>query len=198
MSNPSETDPRASHATTDGDDPTSDGAESSPRVAVVGIGNEIMSDDGVGPHAIDELRETWLGSADEVVLSNAGTTGFFALEAMSGCDRAIVIDAIEAGESPGTIREYRLVDGTFEDEIPEMTMHDVSFTEALQFGGEAYDLPGEVRILGVEPATIEPGLELSETVEAVLPDLVEAVAEDIGSEGPKGRSTDRHRQEGTT
>lgn len=153
--------------------------EPSPTIAVVGVGNEIMSDDGVGPHVIRRLGEKDIAPIDEVALADAGTTGFLALEAMSGAREALVVDAISTGATPGTIHEYRCVDGIFETEAPEMTMHDVSFTEALQFGREAYELPEEIRIVGIEPATVEPGLELSQPVEAAVPDVIDMITSHI-------------------
>lgn len=146
-----------------------------PTVGIVGIGNEIMGDDGVGPHVVRRLEETALAESDAVDIVNAGTTGFFALEAMSGCDRAIVVDAIQTGDPPGTVHEYRCVEGTFEGKAPEMTMHDISFTEALAYSREVYDLPDEIRIVGIEPAAVEPSTEVSEELEATIHDVIEMV-----------------------
>ena len=160
-----------------------------PRVAVVGVGNEIMRDDGVGPQIVAELECRPATEADEVLLYDAGTTAFLALEAMSGCERAIVVDAIRTGAEPGAIQEYRYVDGAFDGEVPEMTMHDVSFTEALEYAREAYDLPEDVLVLGVEPATIEPGTELSEPVDRAVPAVVDAILERLPV-STSDRSTD--------
>lgn len=144
-----------------------------PELSIVGVGNEIMGDDGVGPTVVRRLEDSELAANDDVSLVNAGTTGFFALEALSGAAFAIVIDAIETGAEPGTIHEYRCVEGSFESTPPDMTMHDISFTEALSAGRDVYDFPDEIRILGVEPDRLEPGTELSETVEAAAEELIQ-------------------------
>ena len=157
-------------------EPTRTEAETEPAAAIVGVGNRILSDDGVGPHVIDALEAARGIPRREVRLYDAGTTGFFALEAMSGCERAIVVDAIRVGEEPGTVHEYQFSDGGFDDEVPEVTMHDVSFTEALTFARDVYELPDDVRIVGVEPASLRTGLELSEPVRAAIPDVIEAIA----------------------
>ncbi|MFB6085882.1 MAG: hydrogenase maturation protease [Halodesulfurarchaeum sp.] len=148
-------------------------------LAIVGVGNQIMGDDGVGARVVETLEESVLGDREDVIFANAGTTAFFALEAMSGCERAIVIDAIATGADPGTIHQYRFVDGAFAGEIPEMTMHDFSFAEALEAGRNAYDIPDEVLILGVEPARIEMSMELSEPIERTVPHLVEHIQEEV-------------------
>jgi hydrogenase maturation protease len=71
-----------------------------PAVAIVAVGNPIMGDDGIGARVIETL-EPELSDREYVTLANAGTTAFFALEAMSGCDWAIVLDAIATGADPG-------------------------------------------------------------------------------------------------
>ena len=155
--------------------PIRQSADEAPAVAVVAVGNPIMGDDGVGAQVVERLEAAGVGDLTEVALANAGTTAFFALEAMSGCDRAIVIDAISTGAEPGTLHEYRYVDGAFTGPVPEMTMHDFSFAEALRAGREAYEIPRDVLILGVEPDCIEMSMELSEAVAGVVPDLVRLI-----------------------
>lgn len=171
--------------------PDSTGDDASPDLAVVGVGNPVMGDDGVGPKTVDRLEESPVGSMPDVRLMDAGTTGFLALEAMSGADRAVVVDAIETGGTPGTIHEYRCVDGTFETELPEMTMHDVSFTEAMVAARDVYDLPDEIRILGVEPADVSIGDELSEAVDKAATELVRVLSESIGDTNARAMTT-RH------
>lgn len=168
-----------------------------PDLAIVGVGNPIMSDDGVGPTVIQRLEDSPVGSGDDIRLVDAGTTGFLALEAMSGAERAIVVDAVETGASPGTIKQYRCVDGSFETEIPEMTMHDVSFTEAMVAGRPVYDLPEEILILGVEPADLSIGDELSEAADDAATELVEVLTENIGETSTLSmviKHTDRGRE----
>ncbi len=139
--------------------------------AVVGVGSRVMADDGVGYHAVERLRDRSLPGG--VTATHAGTTAFLALEAMSGADRAIVVDALALDAEPGTIREFRLDDDP--EAAPEVTMHDFSFSDALAVGDAAYDLPEEVVLVGVVPARLEPSLDLSETVAAALPDLVSRI-----------------------
>ena len=136
--------------------------------AVVGVGSRVMRDDGVGFHAIEALRERSLPPGTTV--SHAGTTAFLALEAMSGTDRAIVVDALAVDDEPGCVRTFRYDDPG--ETPPEVTMHDFSFSDALAVGDAAYDLPETVELVGVVPAVLEPGLELSDPVADALPDLV--------------------------
>lgn len=138
--------------------------------AVVGVGSMVMRDDGVGYHAVERLQER--GLPEGTTATHASTTAFLALEAMSGADRAIVVDALGLDEPPGTVREFRLDEPA---DHPEVTMHDFSFSDALAAGSAAYDIPEEIFLVGVVPGTVEPGVELSEPVEAALPELIERI-----------------------
>jgi hydrogenase maturation protease len=141
--------------------------------AVVGVGSMVMGDDGVGYHAIETLRKRDGELPEKTGLSHAGTTSFLALEAMSGADRAIVVDALDVDEPPGTVREYRL--DRPDAGTPEVTMHDYSFTDALAAGDAAYDVPERIYLIGVVPQRLEPSVDLSEPVAAALPDLVSRI-----------------------
>lgn len=146
--------------------------------AIIGIGNSIMSDDGVGERIVEALHER--GLPDGVNATFAGTTAFFALEAMDGADRAVVVDAMATGESaPGAVHRYRYRDGSFDGATPDVLMHDFSLTDALRAGRTAYDLPSEVVVVGVEPATTDAGLELSDPVAESVPAVVDAVYDEL-------------------
>jgi hydrogenase maturation protease len=169
-------------------------------VAVVGVGNPTMGDDGLGRAVLDRL----LGDAAVVASEDgrggsvraafAGTTGFFALEAMDGVDRAIVVDAVDADGPSGTVHRFRLdrprpaseSDGgatggaTPPGGAPEVTLHDVTFSDALRTCRSAYDLPDRVVLVGVVPAVVEGGLELSDPVTAAVPTAAAAVRAELG------------------
>ncbi|MBS3760477.1 hydrogenase maturation protease [Halodesulfurarchaeum sp.] len=164
--------------------PIAESDENATAIAVVAVGNPIMGDDGIGAQVLETLETSTVSERSDVTLANGGTTAFFALEAMSGCDRAIVVDAISTGAEPGTIHTFRYVDGAFADDVPEMTMHDFSFAEALQAGRDAYEIPEEVLIFGVEPKRIEMSMELSEEIEQTVPDLVDLIHDELPERPP--------------
>lgn len=164
-------------------------------VAVVGIGNSIMGDDGLGEHVVQRLRAQ--GEPPGVEATHAGTTAFFALEAMSGADYAIVIDAIATGEAqPGSVHRYRYRDGSFDGSPPDVLMHDFSVSEALRTGAATYDIPSDLLVIGVEPATTGPGLALSEPVADSVPAVIQTIHDEIDavtetSNGPEQEATAR-------
>lgn len=145
---------------------------------VVGVGNPVMGDDGVGKAVVDALYDAGIPDEYDLSVYHAGTTAFLALEAMSGADRAVVVDAIDVDAPPGTVHRFRFRDGEF-DGFGDVTMHDVSFADALDAGQAAYDLPDEITLVGVVPAVVEPGVGLSDDLAARLDEIVDAVCTEL-------------------
>jgi|APHM01.1.fsa_nt_gi hydrogenase maturation protease len=147
--------------------------------AVVGVGNQIMRDDGLSATVVDGLRDRGVDSHPEVSLDHAGTTAFFALEAIDGHDRAIIIDALRVpGADPGDVHRMTYQDGAF-DRDPGIHMHDFSFVEALEAGGDTYEIPEEIVVLGMTPKETVAGLKLSDPVREHIEELTEAVIEEL-------------------
>jgi hydrogenase maturation protease len=157
-----------------------------PEQVVVGVGNQIMRDDGLSAAVLDELREGGVDDAPGVSLEHAGTTAFFALEAMDGVSRAVVVDALQVADSePGAIHRVTYSDGVFDDGDPGIHMHDFSFAEAIEAGAHAYDLPEEIVILGMTPAETTAGLALSAPVREHLDELVSLVRQELSRGGAR-------------
>lgn len=154
-----------------------------PRLLVLGIGNVLMGDDAVGPHALKLLEAGWEFSP-EVAMVEAGTPGLDLTVFLHGVETALVVDAVHAeGAAPGEIRrcgrEALLAGSTG----PAMSPHEPGLREALltlEVGGGG---PREVRLLGVVPLRVETGVGLSEPVRAALPRLVDAVLAELGALG---------------
>jgi hydrogenase maturation protease len=159
-----------------------------PEQAVVGVGNQIMGDDGLSADVVEVLREAGVDDDPGVSIDHAGTTAFFALEAMDGADRAIVIDALQVPDTdPGTVHRMVYRGGSFEDDTIDIHMHDFSFTEAITAAEGAYEIPSEIIVLGMTPADLSAGLELSQAVRANMDELVASVRAELergGAEVP--------------
>ena len=139
------------------------------RTLILGIGNLLLRDEGVGVHVARAVARESLPSG--VTALEVGTAFLDALPEIEKADRIVVVDAMEAGGSPGTI--YRV---PFEEcARPSViaSMHGFDLSRVFFMAGSAS--PPEAVVIGVEPARIEWGLELSPEVERVLPDVVAAV-----------------------
>ena len=145
-----------------------------PRILIAGLGNEILMDDGVGIHAVRALRDNLTKGVRAV---EVGTSVLDALHLFEWADNVLAIDAVEAGRDTGTI--YRFDVGDAEQTPVQASLHELSLVAALRFLPES--ARPQVTILGVEPETIDYGLELSPKVQASLAGLVRA-ARDIVAE----------------
>lgn len=144
------------------------------KTAVVGVGNILMRDDGVGVYVVRQIEEN--GTAENVTCIDGGTAAFEALDAAEGCERIIVVDAVKAGGKPGTL--YRL---TFDEWHVSRgaSLHDVQFMDAIAITELLEQRNIDVAVVGIEPEEISLGLELSEAVKGRFQDLVNAVLEEI-------------------
>lgn len=146
------------------------------RTLVVGLGNVLLKDDGVGVHAVRELRKLL---PPRILAVDVGTAVLDALHLFEWADRIIGIDAMQAGGPPGTIYTFGVDD--VEDCGVRASLHAMGLVAALRF------LKGRrpaVSILAVEPETMDCGLELSASVQAALPALVEAARKMAEDETP--------------
>jgi hydrogenase maturation protease len=141
------------------------------RIAVLGLGNLLMGDEGVGIHVLHKLKER--GPPEGVELVDGGTAGIDLLPVLKQADRVIIIDAVRAGGRPGSI--YRFKPEDLKGETPmALSLHQFSLQDVLH-SAHLLGIEPEITIIGVEPKRIAPGLELSEELQEVLPQLVEVV-----------------------
>ncbi|MGA7235852.1 MAG: HyaD/HybD family hydrogenase maturation endopeptidase [Bryobacteraceae bacterium] len=139
---------------------------------VLGLGNLVHRDDGVGLHAIYALQRDPRVPRD-VSLIDGGTQGLALLPHLSGVERLVVIDAIDSAQAPGTLLRF---EGKALHGLPgKASVHQLGFADlmvALQLLG---DVPGEVVVLGVQPLCTDWGTELTPIVAGALTPLVECV-----------------------
>jgi len=142
---------------------------------IIGLGNLILKDDGLGVHVVRELEDRELPPGVELI--DGGTAAMELLPVVHGAERIIVIDALRAGGEPGTIYRVNPEDLVCETERP-LSLHQVGLLEVLgmakQLGGH-----GDVTIVGVEPKEITWGMELSPEVRAKVPKVIKAVFEEL-------------------
>jgi hydrogenase maturation protease len=147
------------------------------KALVLGIGNVLLRDEGLGIHAVGELRRRF-AFGDDVELLDGGTAGVELLRHLDGRDHVVVIDAIAAGHAPGTV--FR-VEG---EDVPRqfhvrISPHQIGLSDVLATAMIGDTLPGEIVMFGVEPKDLTTGLELTDEVEASLGRLVDAVVAEL-------------------
>lgn len=148
------------------------------RIIVLGVGNILLTDEGVGVRAIQELEK--LGFPENVEFVDGGTAGYGLIPMIEGADRLIVVDAVDARAKPGTIYRFTPEDVASDKKKPmtRFSLHEVGLIEALELarlvGNEC-----ETILFGIQPKSLEWGMELTPELEEKLPRLIELVAEEI-------------------
>lgn len=152
-------------------------------IAVVGIGNILLKDEGVGCHVAHALEEVPL---PDVKVIDGGTFPNV-MESIEDADKLIVVDAVEGGGIPGEVYRFQLDDVTLERKA-FLSLHDISLIDNLLLMRGLYNI-GEITIIGVEPKEIEWGLELSPEVREKLPQVVEIILAELdNSRGSQGET----------
>ncbi|NTU78463.1 MAG: HyaD/HybD family hydrogenase maturation endopeptidase [Chloroflexales bacterium] len=152
-----------------------------PEILVLGLGNIILRDEGLGVRACERLLERYT-LAEGVEALDGGTLGLHLLPYLDGVRDLLIIDAVRADEPPGAL--VRL-EG---DAIPaalahKMSMHQFGLSELLAVGSLQGTLPQRIVLWGMVPTVMEPGLDLTEPVAASLEALVDAVAAELAAWG---------------
>lgn len=140
------------------------------KVLVLGVGNILLKDDGLGPFVVKELEESYKSS--DVTFLDGGTLGLDLLAYIEGHSCLLVIDALDVGKEPGSIFcwEGKILDGF----SPQVSIHDVGVKELL-LALHLLDIEIEIVVMGIQMEDISWGMELSESVQKSIPLLKEAV-----------------------
>ncbi len=152
------------------------------RTVILGIGNILLSDEGVGVRIVEELKK--LDLPKKVEIYDGATLGLPLLNFLDGCKKAVIVDAVLGGGKPGEVYRFSLYDVLEKSESKQdlkniVSMHDIDFVTAFKIGKDFLNLPEEIIVIGVEPASFEEGLELSEDVKRAIPKAIEMILKEI-------------------
>jgi hydrogenase maturation protease len=139
---------------------------------VLGLGNPLMGDDGVGLIVLERLRNEW--DLPDVDLVDGATWGLSLLPVIEDAERLVLVDAIAAHGEPGDIIELT------RERLPiylsrKLSPHQVDMRDALAVAELRGRLPNDVVAIGVQPAVVALGTELSAVVAQRLDELVDTV-----------------------
>ena len=161
-------------------------------VLVLGLGNPLQADDGVGCRVIEALEGALTGSElpPGVEIMDAGTPGVGLINLLEGRQRAIIVDAAEMGCQPGEVVRFRPEDVTLTGSTARFSLHRTAVADALALA-RALNLPlPEIVIFGVQPGAIGWRDELSPEVAAAVPGLVAAILEEAGRKAERVTSNE--------
>jgi len=147
------------------------------KTIVLGIGNTLLSDDGVGVHIVNKLNNEYT-FPENVTLIDGGTKGLDLLPFIEGSDRLLIVDAANFKKEPGTI------DTVFGDKIPaflsqKLSVHQIGLPDML-FAAKLMEIsPSEMCLIGIQPKSMETSTEMSEEIKAKFDDLYAKVLDKL-------------------
>lgn len=149
---------------------------------VVGLGNPLMTDDGIGIAALERLRRRWAPPTG-VELVDGGTWGLFLLPQIEDASRVVLIDAIDVGAEPGTVvvLERDRIPGSLRGNA--LSPHQVGVRDLVGLATLRGTLPEETVAIGIQPDVVELSTDLSPTAGAALDELLERVLDRLESWG---------------
>lgn len=150
-------------------------------VVLLGVGNILLTDEGLGVHVVNDLERNYT-FVPAISIIDGGTMGMELLTYMRGMKKILLVDAINGGEVPGTVYEFphKELEEYFMEHI---SVHEVGMQDILRIRAIQEDPLEDAVVIGVEPLSLEVGFEPSEPVAKALPDVKERVLRTLESWG---------------
>lgn len=142
-------------------------------IAVVGIGNSLLKDDGAGIHALEQFARD--NPYEDVRCLDAGTVGFALMDYLSNLDGLIAIDAMRLGSPPGTVTVFEGGDMDARLRKYHGSVHELGLSDLMDALRLADDLPARRALVGIEPGNVDWGTEPTDAVAAGVGVAAESV-----------------------
>lgn len=139
-----------------------------PSIAVVGIGNSLLKDDGAGIHTLEQFSAD--NSDDDVDCFDGGTVGLALLDRLSNLDGLIALDAMKLGKAPGTVTVLEGADMDSHLRNQRGSVHEVGLSDLMDALRLRGDLPANRALIGIEPADMDWGTEPTPQVARAVPE----------------------------
>ena len=150
-------------------------------VVVLGLGNPLMADEGIGVHLVERL----MGSADQypsIDFVDAGTGGLSLLYQIEGRRKAIVVDCAFMDEPPGTIRRFTPDQVQSVKALAHQSLHEADLMQIIALARRLGQAPDEIVIFGIQPERVEPSLGLSRTLTERMDEYISAILHELRAE----------------
>jgi len=150
-----------------------------PRVVVIGVGNLLLKDEGIGVHVVRALKEINIPQNINLKIIDGGTSPDL-LAFLEGVDKLIIVDAVKTSGRPGTI--YRLnPEGLTINDKKLISAHEFNLRQNLKMMILSGKKPKEVVLIGIEPKEIDWGMALSPELERKVPEITRVIFKEIGT-----------------
>jgi hydrogenase maturation protease len=134
---------------------------------VIGLGNILFSDEGIGVHLIRKLSEHH-DKYPSVEFIDAGTGGMNVLHLIANRKKAIIIDCVKMDKKPGTIKRFEPADVQTTKKMMHFSLHEADILRIIELSKQLGECPDQIVIFGIEPESLELGQNLSKTLSAKI------------------------------
>jgi len=144
------------------------------KILVMGVGNTLMQDDGIGIHVIESLRCS-PGAHPALELIDGGTIGLALLPVIEEADAVVVVDASELGAEPGALHIFR--DGEIDEQLSgkQRTVHEVALLDLFSAAAIRGRMPARRALVAIQPECTDWGCEATPAVRNAVPRACEAI-----------------------
>ena len=150
----------------------------SPSIIIIGLGNPLLGDEGIGVALVQALGEVYADDP-EVECVDMGTGGMAVLHVLAERRKALFLDCALMGEAPGTLRRFTPAEVRARRTQPSFSLHQGNLLDLLALAGELHTLPAEIVIFGIEPLTLSPGLSLSLPLQQHFGEYLDAIRAEV-------------------
>jgi hydrogenase maturation protease len=141
----------------------------SERIAIIGLGNPMRRDDGIGIRLLERLQERFREAPARFL--DFGTASLGLVNTFREFDKVLLLDAVDAGLEPGTLRIFRLSDVKTVVQEEKLSSHEIALADLLRLC-EAFGGAGHVHIAGVQVKDVSYGLQMTPELEAAQEEIV--------------------------
>lgn len=147
-----------------------------PKTLILGVGNILLCDEGIGVRVIEFLQKHTL--SDDIEIVDGGTAGADLIDILADRETVIIVDAVCLDKPAGTIMELTPDDLMPQKESP-LSLHDLDIPQTLKMTGVLGCAPQKVICFGIVPELTKPGMELSKTIAPLVPIIAKCVMDAI-------------------
>jgi hydrogenase maturation protease len=149
----------------------------SKKTVIMGVGNLLLSDEGIGVQAAQEIAKWDL--PEHVSVFDAGTLGLLSAPLFINADTLLFIDAVDAEGEPGTVLKFNKEDIMLDRFPMKLSPHQIGVQDTLLISELRGECPSEITFYGVIPASYESSLELTEAGKKALAQVLEEIKAEI-------------------
>ena len=149
------------------------------KIGIIGIGNPLRQDDGIGIVLLEKLRQEKKGFPDDLEYVDGGTGGMSLLHVLVRFDIAVVVDAVDFNGKPGEYIFFNPDESRSKKPMVTTSTHGSDFFDVLRVSKQLHENPDKLYIFGIQPKTMSAGTELSSELKYAIPTFILSLKREI-------------------